>query len=232
MSRRRHPGVLPVERGRGRSRAARVCEGCPVTNECLEYALLHRIEQGVWGGASERERRRILRARRRCRSRHRLTIATCPAARRTPVRSSACPEPPVGTKLRVRYEEAEHCVDAQTQSEYARRLAHMLNEGVLQDAVAAGLEEQGQFEIDVLDLPRRAGVRRAATRAARRNPLIRRGPYDDRTRRPDATTRDGGDPPHRARIQTFAASVGPAFADYLVCGRIGAPGFWRSPECC
>jgi hypothetical protein len=43
-------------------------------------------------------------------------------------------------------------VDAQTQTEYARRLAHMLNEGVLQDAVAAGLEEQGQFEIDVLDL--------------------------------------------------------------------------------
>jgi hypothetical protein len=38
------------------------------------------------------------------------------------------------------------------QTEYARRLARMLNEGVLQDAVAAGLEEQGQFEIDTLDL--------------------------------------------------------------------------------
>ncbi len=32
--------------------------------ECLEYALLNRIEHGVWGGASERERRRILRRRR------------------------------------------------------------------------------------------------------------------------------------------------------------------------
>ena len=32
------------------------------------------------------------------------------------------------------------------------RLARMLNEGVLQDAVAVGLEEQGQFEIDTLDL--------------------------------------------------------------------------------
>ena len=38
------------------------------------------------------------------------------------------------------------------QAELAQRLAHMLNTGVLQDAVAAGLEEQGQFKIDTLDL--------------------------------------------------------------------------------
>ena len=38
------------------------------------------------------------------------------------------------------------------QAEYARRLADMLNEGVLQDAVPAGLEDQGQFELDVLDV--------------------------------------------------------------------------------
>ncbi|MDQ1475340.1 MAG: hypothetical protein QOE62_569 [Actinomycetota bacterium] len=38
------------------------------------------------------------------------------------------------------------------QTELAQRLAHMLNTGVLQDAVAAGLEEQGQFKIDTLDL--------------------------------------------------------------------------------
>jgi hypothetical protein len=43
-------------------------------------------------------------------------------------------------------------VAPEQQAEYARRLARMLNEGVLQDAVAAGLEEQGQFEIDTLDL--------------------------------------------------------------------------------
>ena len=42
--------------------------------------------------------------------------------------------------------------DADDQTEYARRLAHMLNTGVLQDAVAAGLEQQGQFQIDTLDL--------------------------------------------------------------------------------
>ena len=50
--------------GMGVELAQRVCTGCPVRIECLEYALLHRIEHGVWGGASERERRRILRRRR------------------------------------------------------------------------------------------------------------------------------------------------------------------------
>jgi WhiB family redox-sensing transcriptional regulator len=50
--------------GTGVERAQRVCGSCPVRRECLEYALLHRIEHGVWGGASERERRRILRRRR------------------------------------------------------------------------------------------------------------------------------------------------------------------------
>ena len=39
-------------------------DGCTVRSECLEYALAHQIEHGVWGGASERERRRILRRRR------------------------------------------------------------------------------------------------------------------------------------------------------------------------
>jgi WhiB family redox-sensing transcriptional regulator len=31
---------------------------------CLEYALEHRIDHGVWGGTSERQRRRILKTRR------------------------------------------------------------------------------------------------------------------------------------------------------------------------
>jgi len=38
------------------------------------------------------------------------------------------------------------------QAEYAQRIAKVLNIGVLQDAVAAGLEDQGQFRVDVLDL--------------------------------------------------------------------------------
>ncbi|MEJ7721580.1 MAG: WhiB family transcriptional regulator [Ilumatobacteraceae bacterium] len=41
-----------------------MCGTCPVTEPCLEYALDHRIEHGVWGGHSERSRRRILKSRR------------------------------------------------------------------------------------------------------------------------------------------------------------------------
>jgi WhiB family redox-sensing transcriptional regulator len=44
--------------------AKRICADCPVRESCLEYALFHNIEHGVWGGASERARRRIARHRR------------------------------------------------------------------------------------------------------------------------------------------------------------------------
>jgi WhiB family transcriptional regulator, redox-sensing transcriptional regulator len=42
-----------------------VCDGCPVREACLEHALAVREKEGVWGGATERERRRIIRQRRR-----------------------------------------------------------------------------------------------------------------------------------------------------------------------
>lgn len=45
--------------------ARAVCEQCPVRQACLEYALTSREREGVWGGATERERRRIIRQRRR-----------------------------------------------------------------------------------------------------------------------------------------------------------------------
>ncbi len=45
--------------------ASQVCHECGVQRACLEYALARREKAGVWGGASERERRRILRQRRR-----------------------------------------------------------------------------------------------------------------------------------------------------------------------
>ncbi|WP_203567800.1 WhiB family transcriptional regulator [Aestuariimicrobium ganziense] len=44
-------------------RARLVCNGCPVRAECLAEALTHRIEWGVWGGMTERERRHLLRQR-------------------------------------------------------------------------------------------------------------------------------------------------------------------------
>jgi WhiB family redox-sensing transcriptional regulator len=45
--------------------AKEVCAECGVKPACLEYALARREKAGVWGGATERERRRILRQRRR-----------------------------------------------------------------------------------------------------------------------------------------------------------------------
>lgn len=44
--------------------AKAVCAGCAVRIECLEFALGHREKYGVWGGLSERERRRLRRERR------------------------------------------------------------------------------------------------------------------------------------------------------------------------
>ena len=43
--------------------AKKVCADCPSQDPCLEYALANRIDHGVWGGTSERQRRRILKAR-------------------------------------------------------------------------------------------------------------------------------------------------------------------------
>ncbi|MER5409010.1 WhiB family transcriptional regulator [Streptomyces sp. NPDC002769] len=42
-------------------RAKLICMGCPVRTECLAEALDERIEFGVWGGMTERERRVLLR---------------------------------------------------------------------------------------------------------------------------------------------------------------------------
>ena len=45
--------------------AKAICNVCSVRQTCLEYALTNREREGVWGGATERERRRIQRQRRR-----------------------------------------------------------------------------------------------------------------------------------------------------------------------
>jgi len=46
------------------ARALEVCSGCAVREACLDHALTHRETTGIWGGTTERERRRILRRRR------------------------------------------------------------------------------------------------------------------------------------------------------------------------
>jgi WhiB family redox-sensing transcriptional regulator len=44
-------------------RIRQICTDCPVRMECLAEALDERIEWGVWGGLTERERRSLLRRR-------------------------------------------------------------------------------------------------------------------------------------------------------------------------
>ncbi len=67
--------------GVGVEQARKICADCSVRVECLEYALRHRIDHGVWGGCSERERRRILKRRRRL-------------ARARSADASSAPDPP------------------------------------------------------------------------------------------------------------------------------------------
>lgn len=49
--------------GAAQHRAKRVCASCPVRMECLTEALDNRMEFGIWGGMTERERRSLLRRR-------------------------------------------------------------------------------------------------------------------------------------------------------------------------
>jgi WhiB family redox-sensing transcriptional regulator len=56
------PDELFVQ-GAAQNRAKTVCGGCAVRTECLADALDNRVEFGVWGGLTERERRALLRRR-------------------------------------------------------------------------------------------------------------------------------------------------------------------------
>jgi WhiB family redox-sensing transcriptional regulator len=53
------PDLFFPERGQSCAEAKAVCAGCAVRSECLEYALAKPEKFGIWGGLSERERRRI-----------------------------------------------------------------------------------------------------------------------------------------------------------------------------
>lgn len=63
-------GIRDVERAKA------VCSACPISSQCLEYAIENH-EQGVWGGTTERERLRIRRDRRN----HRRQAVAVGAAR-------------------------------------------------------------------------------------------------------------------------------------------------------
>lgn len=57
------PEAFFPEKGGSTRDAKRVCESCVVRRDCLDYAMENDERFGIWGGLSERERRRLRRAR-------------------------------------------------------------------------------------------------------------------------------------------------------------------------
>jgi WhiB family redox-sensing transcriptional regulator len=57
------PELFFPERGSSTREAKEVCRGCVVREDCLEFAIANGEKFGIWGGMSERERRRVRRAR-------------------------------------------------------------------------------------------------------------------------------------------------------------------------
>lgn len=51
------------ERGASTRKAKAICNACEVKNQCLDYAIINGEKFGIWGGMSERERRRVRRLR-------------------------------------------------------------------------------------------------------------------------------------------------------------------------
>ena len=70
------PDLFFPERGASTREAKEVCRGCVVREDCLEYALANGEKFGIWGGLSERERRRL----RRARAMSRRAVATASAS--------------------------------------------------------------------------------------------------------------------------------------------------------
>src|SRR5512139_1966556 len=55
------PEAFFPEKGGSTREAKRICSRCEVRGDCLEYALGHDERFGIWGGLSERERRKLKR---------------------------------------------------------------------------------------------------------------------------------------------------------------------------
>ncbi|MFD7922054.1 WhiB family transcriptional regulator [Streptomyces sp. NPDC059740] len=82
-----NPDVLFVQSSE-QHRVKTICAGCPVRTECLAHALDERIEWGVWGGMTERERRALLRRRPTVTSWKRLLETARAAQSTSPVRAA------------------------------------------------------------------------------------------------------------------------------------------------
>lgn len=61
MCRGVNPDIFHPLRGESNAEATKFCDQCAVKAPCLDYALEHRMK-GVWGGTSEKERRRMRKA--------------------------------------------------------------------------------------------------------------------------------------------------------------------------
>ena len=111
------PDELFVQ-GAAQNRAKLICMGCQVRTECLADALDNRVEFGVWGGMTERERRALLRRRPApggCSNHYEPTVLTGQPTDRwgfdtrlTPLlnpqgRGSAAATQPAGARVRRRY---------------------------------------------------------------------------------------------------------------------------------
>jgi WhiB family transcriptional regulator, redox-sensing transcriptional regulator len=57
------PATATTGSARQVSRALRICAGCPVRQECLEFAIQTRESHGIWGGTTPEERSRARRNR-------------------------------------------------------------------------------------------------------------------------------------------------------------------------
>jgi WhiB family redox-sensing transcriptional regulator len=57
------PALFYPEQGDTADEPKRVCRDCPVQIDCLEHALRYNEKIGVWGGCSERDRRKIIKSR-------------------------------------------------------------------------------------------------------------------------------------------------------------------------
>jgi WhiB family redox-sensing transcriptional regulator len=55
------PEAFFPEKGGSTREAKRVCKNCEVRRQCLEYALKNDERYGIWGGYSERDRRKMRR---------------------------------------------------------------------------------------------------------------------------------------------------------------------------
>lgn len=53
------PEMFMIERGETSDEAKAVCASCIVWKECETFAVVNRIEEGVWGGTIDQERRKI-----------------------------------------------------------------------------------------------------------------------------------------------------------------------------